>query len=258
MLIDSHCHLHLIDLKDRTIHQVLGDAKEKGIEKLISVATKIKDIDKIKEITAQFDNIYYSVGTHPGESENFQPDLTERILSYVNDDIRCIAVGEIGLDYYAENHQSPTIQKNKFEMQISAAIETKKPIIVHTRSAKEDTLSILKNHSVDQCGGVIHCFTEDWDMAKRIIDLGMYLSFSGIVTFKNAQDIQAIAKKVPLDRILVETDAPYLAPAPFRGKPNYPSYLYYVAQFISQLRKEDFEYFCRATKENTQKLFSLV
>ena len=259
MIIDSHCHLNFLKLDEEiTLDHVVNDAKQKGISKLISVATTLEDVASIKQTAHQFDNVYYSVGVHPSEEKGIQPTTAQQILDYIDPhDARCVAIGETGLDYYYNEKTSFILQQQKFEAHIATAIETHKPIIVHTREAKEDALAILRNHQIDQCGGVLHCFTEDWDMAKQALDLGMYISFSGIVTFKNAQRVQEVAKKMPLERILIETDAPYLTPTPFRGKPNYPAYVYYVAEFLSQLRNEAFNFFCEKTKENTERLFLL-
>ncbi|WP_440993971.1 TatD family hydrolase [Cysteiniphilum litorale] len=255
MIIDSHCHLNYLQKKGQpTLQEIVAEAKAKGVEKIISISTTLEDVEVIKAIALTFPEVYYSVGVHPSEVEGVQPLKAQTIIDYIDHD-KCVAIGETGLDYYYNDQETHSLQQQKFIAHIEAAKILKKPVIVHTRGAKEDTLAILKTHAIDQCGGVLHCFTEDWNMAKKALDMGMYISISGIVTFKNAQDVQTMAQKIPLDRLLIETDAPYLTPVPYRGKPNYPAYVYYVAEFLAKLRGENFEHFCQATKENTKRLF---
>ncbi|WP_116964103.1 TatD family hydrolase [Fastidiosibacter lacustris] len=260
MLIDSHCHLNHLRLDDGlTIEKVVQNAKSKGINKIISISTTLEEVQTIADTASAFQNVYYSVGVHPSETEGVQPVDAQTIIDYIDADKahKCVAIGETGLDYFYNEPKSYQLQKQKFIAHVEAAKILKKPVIVHTRAAKEDTLSILKDYNIECCGGVLHCFTEDWDMANQALNMGMYISISGIVTFKNAQDVQEMAKKIPLDRLLVETDAPYLTPIPYRGKPNYPEYVYYVAEFLAKLRGEDFEEFCIVTKANTMKLFQI-
>ncbi|WP_119328598.1 TatD family hydrolase [Cysteiniphilum halobium] len=255
MIIDSHCHLNYLQKDGNpTLQDIVTEAKDKGVEKIISIATTLEDVAAIKAIALMFPEVYYSVGVHPSEVEGIQPLDAQTIMNYIDHD-KCVAIGETGLDYYYNDKETHSLQQQKFIAHIEAAKILQKPVIVHTRSAKEDTLAILKAHGIEQCGGVLHCFTEDWDMAKKALNMGMYISISGIVTFKNAQDVQAMAQKIPLDRLLIETDAPYLTPVPYRGKPNYPAYVHYVAEFLAKLRGEKFELFCQATRENTKRLF---
>lgn len=255
MIIDSHCHLNYLQTdEEHTLQGIIASAKSMGVEKIISIATTLENISEIKSISDQFSAVFYSVGVHPSETEGLQPFEPQTIIDYVIGN-KCVAIGETGLDYYYNGSKTHDLQKKKFSVHIEAAKILNKPVIVHTRGAKDDTLSMLKAHNIEKCGGVLHCFTDDWDMAKKALDMGMYISISGIVTFKNAQDVQQMAKKIPLNRLLVETDAPYLTPVPFRGKPNYPQYVYYVAEFLSKLRNDDFVTFCQATKQNTERLF---
>ena len=258
MLIDSHCHLNYLKQgREFLLSDIVENAKLKGVEKIISISTTLEEVDSVAAISHTFSNVYYSVGVHPSEIDGLQPIDAQMVVDYAKE-LRCVAIGETGLDYYYNDKQSHPLQQKKFIAHIEAAKILSKPVVVHTRGAKQDTLSILKTHSIEECGGVLHCFTEDWEMAKKALDMGMYISISGIVTFKNAQEVQQLAKKIPLDRLLVETDAPYLTPVPFRGKPNYPEYVYYVAKFLANLRGDSFEALCYATKENTEKLFGLA
>ena len=259
MIIDSHCHLHLLSLgkgyQYNNIDEVIAGAIKKSVSVMINVSINLEDVHLLKTISRKFSRVYYTVGIHPSEAKYLTPDDFETIKKVVMHD-KCVAVGETGLDYNF-NNISHSIQKSSFEAQIMVAKEFKKPIIVHTRSASKDTIAILKSNGIENCGGVLHSFTEDWETAKKALDMGMYISFSGIVTFKNAKNVQNVAKKIPLDRILIETDAPYLTPHPYRGKPNYPEYLMITAKFLSELRSECFTNFCSQTKKNTEKIFKL-
>ncbi|API87260.1 TatD family hydrolase [Francisella uliginis] len=255
MIIDSHCHLNYLKLEDTSLDNVITNAKNAGIDKIVSIAVAWHEIDDIQKIAESYNDVYFSVGVHPSELDSHQPSTEEIIVRSSHS--KCVAIGETGLDYYYNGEETKPKQISKFINHIQAAIEVAKPIIVHTRAAKQDTLDILKSENIEKCGGILHCFTEDYDMAKQAIDMGMYISFSGILTFKNAKDIQETAKKLPLDRILIETDAPYLTPVPYRGKPNYPEYVKYVAQFFAQLRNEDYEKVAKQTYKNTCDVFKL-
>lgn len=255
MIIDSHCHLNYLKLEDTSLNNIITNAKNAGIDKIVSIAVAWHEIDDIQKIAETYEDVYFSVGVHPSELDSHQPSVEEIIAK--SNHPKCVAIGETGLDYYYNGEETKPKQVSKFINHIQAAIEVAKPIIVHTRAAKQDTLDILKSENVEKCGGILHCFTEDYDMAKQAIDMGMYISFSGILTFKNAKDIQETAKKLPLDRILIETDAPYLTPVPYRGKPNYPEYVKYVAKFLAQLRNEDIDKIAQQTYDNTCDVFKL-
>jgi len=190
---------------------------------------------------------------HPCEREGYDPTVDELVNIAIQDHI--IAVGETGLDYFRVEDEDMTWQHHRFENHISAAKQVNKPLIIHTRSAAEDTMRILKEQGADQCRGVMHCFAEDWEVAKQALDLGFYISFSGIVTFKSATNVQEVARKTPLDRILVETDSPYLAPVPHRGKTNEPALVHHTAQFVADLRGISLEELASATTENFFRLF---
>lgn len=253
MIIDSHCHLNYLKLENISLEQVINNAKSAGVEKIVSIAVAWDEIADIERITENFNNIYHSVGVHPSELDTYQPTVDDIIARSLHD--KCVAIGETGLDYYYNASDTREAQVEKFVNHMQAANEVNKPVIIHTRSAKQDTLDILKSENVEKCGGILHCFTEDYDMAKKAIDMGMYISFSGILTFKNAKDIQETAKRLPLDRILIETDAPYLTPVPLRGKPNYPEYVKYVAQFLADLKEISYDVVAKQTYKNTCEIF---
>ena len=257
MIIDSHCHLNKLKLKELSLDQIIENARQKGVSQIISVATTLQEIIEIQSIANRYTNVFYSVGIHPNNTNFVEPSQNLEITEYASH-TKCVAIGETGLDYYYNDKSTYAIQQKNLLMHLVIANIINKPVIIHTRSAKEDTLRILKEGHVENCGGVLHCFTEDWEMAKQGLDLGMYISFSGIVTFKNAENIRSVAKKIPSDRILIETDAPYLTPEPFRGKSNYPAYVYYVAKYLANLRKEPLDKFAQKTYENTQKCFTYL
>ncbi|CAM4463228.1 MAG: putative metal-dependent hydrolase YcfH [Legionellaceae bacterium] len=233
--IDSHCHLDRLDLThyDENLELALLAAKEHGVSHILSVAVDLDAISSILTLAETYPFIYASVGMHPTEKPD-QVVTMEELIAKANHP-KVVAIGETGLDYY---HQPVDIefQQTRFRMHIRAAKALNKPIIVHTRMAREDTIRILQEEKADDIGGVMHCFTEDWEMAKQAIDLNFYISISGIVTFRSALELKDIAKQIPLDRLLIETDAPYLAPVPKRGKPNEPAYLHYIAEYIAELR----------------------
>lgn len=254
MLIDSHCHLNYLDLKDMSLKDIILHAKKAGVEKIVSIAVAWHEIDDIIKISEDNENVYFSVGVHPSELDSYQPTAEDIIQKSTH--AKCVAIGETGLDFHYNDLNTRDAQISKLVNHIHAGIATDKPVIVHTRSAKADTIDILKSEQVDKCGGILHCFTEDYEMAKKAIDMGMYISFSGILTFKNAKEIQDVAKRIPLDTILVETDAPYLTPVPFRGKPNYPEYVKYTTDFLADLRGEDISEVKKQLYKNTIKVFN--
>ncbi|TNF69305.1 MAG: TatD family deoxyribonuclease [Gammaproteobacteria bacterium] len=254
MLIDSHCHLNRLK-SDNGLDQIIENAYSKGVNKIISIAVDLEEVEEIRSIAERYEGVYFTVGKHPsefdGESVNF-----ERLVA-LSSHPKCVGIGETGLDYHYNNEDTYEDQKARFITHLKVAKSVDKPVIVHTRAANKDTIEILETYANDSVKGVLHCFTESYELAKVALDLGFYISFSGIVTFKNAQDLQEVAKKIPLDRILVETDAPYLTPVPFRGKPNYPEYVYYVASFLAEHLNIPFEEFAAITKNNTETLFSI-
>ena len=252
MLIDSHCHLNFPDLAQR-LPEVLANMAEAGVDKAIAISVSRQSFEEVHAITQNHPNIYASVGIHPDDPEAEEFSL-EELLEHAAWP-KVVAIGETGLDYHwckgdlAWQHQ-------RFALHIEAANCSGLPLVVHTRDAAADTMRLLREHQAH--AGVIHCFTEDVHAAKLALDLGFYISFSGIVTFKNATAIQEAARYVPLDRLLVETDAPYLAPVPKRGKPNEPAYVHHTAAFVAQLRGDSLENIAQATTANCLRLFNKI
>lgn len=235
-LVDSHCHLDKLDLTPYGGHlsKALDYAKQQGIGHILSVSVDLQDFASLLHIAKTYPNISVSVGLHPNDPAIPHEPTAEELINLANDE-KVVAIGETGLDYFRTEGDTEW-QQDRFRQHIRAAQQTQKPLIVHTRMAKEDTLRILNEENASSIGGVMHCFTEDWETATAAMDLNFYISFSGIVTFKNALELQEVAKKIPLERMLIETDAPYLAPAPHRGKSNEPAYVRHVAEFIAALR----------------------
>jgi TatD DNase family protein len=256
MLVDSHCHLDRLDLTpyNGQLDEVLLAAKQNDVGYILSVCVDLEGFPGILKIADKYPDVFASVGVHPTEVVTHEPS-TEELIKLAKHP-KVIAFGETGLDYYHETTDHK-LQQQRFRNHIQAAIQTNKPLIVHTRQAREDTIKILREEQANECRGVLHCFTEDWDMASRGLDLNFYISISGIVTFKNATSLQEIAKKVPLDRLLIETDAPYLAPMPHRGKTNYPAYVRHTAEFIAQLRGVAYQEIAEKTTKNFFNLFKI-
>ncbi len=258
-LIDSHCHLNQLDLSafDGSLDKALDEARAVGVKHFLCVCITPDDGTVLHELSARYPDISMSIGVHPNEV--VQHALTYEALYELADTPDCIAIGETGLDYFrTETPEACEAQRDSFRAHIRVARELKKPLIIHTRAAAEDTLKIMEEEKADEIGGVMHCFSENWDIARRALDLNFYISFSGIVTFKNAHVLHDVAKKVPLDRILIETDAPYLAPTPNRGKPNHPAWVRYVAEAVSKLRETSLETIARETTANFYRCFRVT
>ncbi len=257
LLIDTHCHLHMLEKTQETpeaVSEYLKAAHEAGVGHFICVAVSLNDMPHIMQYVQTYPNVFGSVGIHPNEKLTTEPDAS-RLLDYALQD-KIIAVGETGLDYFRST--APTWQKGRFEMHIDVAKQSDKPLIVHSRNACEDTLDMIQVAHNAGVRGVWHCFTEDKVAAFKAIDLGFYISFSGIVTFKNAHPIQEAAKALPLEGILLETDCPYLAPVPMRGKPNEPAFVAHTAQAVANLRGVSLAEITQATTENCKQLFGDV
>ncbi len=235
MLIDSHCHLDRIDLKpyQNDFACFMQEAEANQLEHLLCIAIDLESYPAMLDLVAGYPKISVTVGVHPNVHDCKDPGVDELIALGQPDNV--IGIGETGLDYF-RSEGDLSWQHQRFRNHINAAKILKKPLIIHTREAKDDTLRILKEEGAGEVGGVIHCFTEDWEFAQKALDLNFYISFSGIVTFNNATVIKEVAKKVPAGRFLIETDSPYLAPVPFRGRSNYPIYVRYVAEQIAELR----------------------
>lgn len=251
MLVDSHCHLNFPELFANlpAIKQAMRD-NEVGHALCISVT--LPDFPQVLALAETNDNFYASVGVHP-DYENIEEPTVDGLLALASHP-KIIAIGETGLDYFRLSGDLEW-QRTRFRRHIRAAIACGKPLVIHTRNAAEDTLRIMREENAQQVGGVMHCFTESFDVAMQAIELGFYISFSGIVTFKNALTIKDVAKQVPLNRMLVETDSPYLAPIPYRGKTNQPSYVKHVAEEIAKLRGISFDEISASTTENFFRLF---
>tara|TARA_R110002072_G_scaffold172728_1_gene326954 strand:- start:36989 stop:37765 length:777 start_codon:yes stop_codon:yes gene_type:complete len=254
MFIDSHCHLDRLKLDPYggDLSKAIDEAALHKVDTMLCVAIDLEHIEGVLNIAESYEQVFASVGVHPGSIDCEEPTV-KRLLE-LSERNKVIAIGETGLDYYyGQDHKELQLERFKNHLEVSKL--TRKPAIVHTRDAKEDTLALINKYSDPAVAGVLHCFTEDLDMAQRAIEQNFYISFSGIVTFKNAVELQHVAKILPLDRILIETDSPYLAPVPFRGKSNEPKYVPHVAEFLAQLKEVSVEEIAEQTSENFKKLF---
>lgn len=253
MFVDTHCHLTMLDLTpyDGNLDAALQQARDGGVSKFMGISVDLDDHIALAEIAARHADVGYSVGVHPCEDPAVMQRATVEKLVELAQAEKAWALGETGLDYF---HSTEFIaeQKECFARHIQASQIVKKPVVVHTRSAKHDTVDLIRaEHSTH---GILHCFTEDWETAKAVLDCGYYISFSGIVSFKNAQDLRDVAKQVPLDRVLIETDSPYLAPMPYRGKTNEPKYVPYVAKALSDVYGKSLEEMAFITTQNFENL----
>jgi TatD DNase family protein len=252
VLVDSHCHLDFPELKER-LPEVLAAMAGAGVGAAACISVTLEDFPGVLALAETEDRLYATVGVHPEYSDVREPDVGELVGLAAHR--RVIALGETGLDYYWQKDR-PEWQRDRFRTHIRAALEVGKPLVVHMRDSAADTLDILREEGAGRVGGVMHCFTEDWSVAQAALELGFYLSFSGIVTFKNAKVVKDVVQRAPLERILVETDSPYLAPVPYRGKPNQPAYVRYVAEEVASLRGDSLEAIAAATTANFFRLFS--
>jgi len=251
MLVDSHCHLDFPDLVQR-LPDILERMRHNDVGCAVCIGVNLEDFPNVLALAEAHPQLYATVGVHPEYSDAEEPG-EDRLVALASHP-RVVAVGETGLDYYWQKDR-PAWQRARFRTHIRAAKAVDKPLVVHMRDAADDTIRLLAEEGAETAGGVMHCFTETWEVARQALDLGFYISFSGIVTFKNALAIKEVAQKAPLDRILVETDSPYLTPAPFRGKPNEPAYVKYVAEEIGRLRGIPPSAVAEATTDNFFNLF---
>ncbi|MDI1361721.1 TatD family hydrolase [Methylotenera sp.] len=251
MLVDSHCHLNFPELLEN-LPAIKQAMQENEVGHALCISVTLPDFPQVLALAEANDNFYASVGVHPDYEDIDEPSVDE--LLKLADHPKIIAIGETGLDYFRLTGDLEW-QRTRFRKHIRAAIACGKPLVIHTRNSAEDTLRIMREENAQQVGGVMHCFTENLDVALQAIELGFYISFSGIVTFKNALTIKEVARQVPLDRMLVETDSPYLAPMPYRGKTNQPSYVKHVAEEIARLRGISLEEVSQATTNNFFRLF---
>lgn len=262
MFIDSHCHLNYPPLKD-DVPAVRSAMAQAGVDKALVISTTLESFDEVHQLAINHDNFWCTVGVHPDEEGARSPTLDE--LTSLAARPRVVGIGETGLDYFRLNGRTVADmewQRERFRTHIRAARACRLPLVIHTREAAEDTLAILREEGEDgsagSAGGVFHCFTETLDVAKRALDLGFYISISGIVTFKSAQSLREVATWLPLDRLLIETDSPYLAPVPYRGKTNQPAYVAEVGRSIAQLRGLEVAQLAQTTSQNCLRLFSLM
>jgi TatD DNase family protein len=256
MLVDSHCHLDHLDLAEREggLDAVLADARAQGITQFLSVAVDLATSEALVALTAQYSHVYSSVGVHPLQKIDQPVPSVQQLVSLAQAE-GVVAIGETGLDnfYSAETFQW---QRESFINHLLAAQQSCKPIIIHTRDARDETIALLRDYPLN-AGGVMHCFTETWEMAEAAIALGFYISFSGIVTFNSATDLREVVRKVPLERLLIETDSPWLAPVPHRGKQNEPQYVREVAQCVADLHQISLQALAEITTQNFHRLFKI-
>lgn len=255
MYIDSHCHLDRLKLEefDHDLSQVIKNAEQALVKQMLCVSVTLADFPSMVEKTENFKNVFLSCGTHP---LNQADEVDQNLLLTLSQNERVIAIGETGLDYFYAP-ETKAVQIDSFRKHIRVAKILNKPLIIHTRDAQQDTLDIMREEGAEQVGGILHCFTESWEMAEQAIAMGFYISFSGILTFKNADELREVAKKVPSDRMLIETDAPYLAPVPHRGKQNQPAYVIEVAKHLASIRGQSVEQIAEITSQNFNRLFNL-
>jgi TatD DNase family protein len=252
MLVDSHCHLDFPELRS-DLAGVLARMGDNGVSHALTISTTLETFPAVREVAGMAPNLWCSAGVHPDERRDDREASLEELLEMARDH-KVVAIGETGLDYFRVEGDTAW-QRDRFRTHIRAARACGKPLVVHTRSAAEDTIRIMREEGAEAAGGVMHCFTETWEVAEAALAMGFHVSFSGIVTFKNAAALKDVARRVPLDRMLVETDSPYLAPVPHRGKPNQPAFVRHVAEEIARLRGIAFEEVARATTANFFRLF---
>ncbi|BDX20410.1 TatD family hydrolase [Halopseudomonas aestusnigri] len=257
MLIDSHCHLDRLDLTpyNGSLDALLDAARGRGVGKFLCIGVDADNAATVQQLADSHADVFCSVGIHPLDLKDGKATDLVWLLERLQHP-RTVAIGETGLDY----HYQPELaeqQKASFAIHLEAAKQTGKPVVIHTRAARQDTLEMLREADLANAG-VLHCFTEDWEMARAALDMGYYISLSGMVTFRNADALREVARQVPADRLLVETDSPYLAPVPHRGKSNEPQFVCEVAAFLAELRGEALEHFREQTTDNFHRLFPLA
>ena len=251
MLVDSHCHLDFPELTENLI-KVLELMHSNEVACAACIGVNLEDLPRILSLAEAHSHLWATVGVHPEVTDGREPTITE--LVELAQHPKVIAIGETGLDYYWQKDQ-PEWQRDRFRTHIRAAIEAKKPLVIHNREATADILRLMREEGAERVGGILHCFTETWEVAESVLEMGFHIAISGIVTFKNALIIKDVASRVPLDRLLIETDSPYLAPVPYRGKLNQPAYVKHVAEEIARLRDISFDDVARATTDNFFHLF---
>ena len=254
-MIDSHCHLDYPSLYSN-LDKVIDRAKESGVKYLLTISTSLDSFKKIENITSIYSNVYGTLGIHPHETKNFTDLNKDLLIKLKKNNKKIIGIGETGLDYYYKN-SDPSLQKKLFVEHIKSAIHLNIPLIVHSRSAEEDTFDILNQYSKEGLKILMHCFTGSENFSKKLIKIGAYISLSGIITFENSNELQKTASSIPLERLLIETDSPFLAPIPKRGSVNEPSYIKYTAEKLSKIKNISFDKLIEYTSNNFINLFSL-
>jgi TatD DNase family protein len=252
MLVDSHCHLDFPELR-ADLPGILSRMSDSGVTHALTISTTLETFPAVREVAHAHANVWCSAGVHPDERRDGREATLDELVA-MGSDARVVAIGETGLDYYRVEGDTEW-QRERFRTHIRAARKLKKPLVIHTRASAEDTLRLMREEGAEEVGGVMHCFTETMEVARDAMAQGFHISFSGIVTFKNAKDLKEVARRVPLERMLVETDSPYLAPAPHRGKQNQPAFVRHVAEEVAALRGIAFADVARATTENFFRLF---
>jgi len=255
MYVDSHCHLSFPELAER-LPEIRAAMAAADVDRALCICTTLEEFDRVHALALGYDNFWCSAGVHPDNEDVMEPSVADLLDLAARPKV--VAIGETGLDYYRLGERSVADmewQRQRFRVHIRAARASGLPLVIHTRSASADTLGVLREESEGQAGGVFHCFTESADVARAALDLGFYISFSGILTFKTAADLRAVAAFVPLDRCLIETDSPYLAPVPYRGKVNSPAYVPWVARQLADIKKLEVEAVAVATSRNFERLF---
>ena len=250
-MIDSHCHLDRLELGERSLESALDEARGRGVERFLCIGVNLEDQSPVR-VAEQHDDVYASVGVHPLYHTDAVPQAQDLVA--LADHPKVVALGETGLDYFKEDNDRG-IQRDAFALHLDTAKQLGLPTIVHTRGAVDDTLAIMREHACAERVGVLHCFTESWDMAKAALDMGWYISISGIVTFRNADALRDVASRVPSERLLIETDSPWLAPVPHRGQSNEPKYLPEVAACVAEQRRVRPEVIHALSQENFFRLF---
>ncbi|HCU90138.1 MAG TPA: DNAase [Gammaproteobacteria bacterium] len=254
-LVDSHCHLPLLESPERSVASIVADAMEADVSHILCVCVQLETFAQVRQTALEHDNVYASVGVHPNTDNEAREPSIDELLKFGRDPL-IVAIGETGLDYFRTDGDLSG-QRERFRCHIRAARELRKPLIVHTRDAATDVIAILREEDAREVGGVMHCFVEDWETAVAAIELGFFISISGIVTFKSAEAVREVAKRLPLDRLLIETDAPWLAPVPKRGRQNEPAFVRHTAEFLARLRNTSVEELAEGTSNNFFKLFGI-
>lgn len=255
MLVDSHCHLDFPDFADE-LDDVIARAEAAGVGRMVTISTRVRHFDRVRAIAERYDNVYCSIGTHPNNAAE-EMDVTADVLLTLAQHPKCVAIGEAGLDFHY--NKAPRAQATGLRIHIEASRQSGLPLIIHSRDADEQMAQTLRDETDDGAfPAILHCFSSGKALAKTSLELGLYVSFSGILTFKNSQAIREIAAEIPMDRLLVETDAPYLAPTPYRGKRNEPSYVVETAKVLAQVKGVDEEEIWKHTTENFFKLFQKI